>query len=367
MIELSFKPYLRDGVDVYINDKNKTVVFVFLSTRERIQLNVEDFLVILLPDMDGDHTIDDLINKAGHHNKNQVVEFVTYLESKGLLVDADWFDKLKLDKNYKARLEKQIFFLMDMTSSVEKTFHIQNKIKNTTIAIWGIGALGSWLLIELLQMGFEKIKIFDYDIVQKNDISRHAFYSEKNINLSKVDAYKKIANEINPDAIIAQSKVELTTECDLNFYLHDVDLIINCADEPYIGYTSISLSRYVIKTHKLLFVTGGFDAHLASLGEMIIPFKTPCSDCYNNYFKESLKDWKPKKHAVTDRSRGIGGIVSLNIFSASTAALSILQYFVDPDIFLSKSSGRGEFKFNDYSIDSFTVERDESCGVCGVR
>ena len=366
MIELSFKPYLRDGIDVYINDKDKTVVFVFLSTRERIQLNVEDFLVRLIPDMDGEHTVNDLIYMSGSQNKNQIVSFITYLEGKGLLVDADWFDKLELDIKYKERLEKQIYFLMDMTSSIDETFRIQNKIKNTTIAIWGIGAIGSWLLVELLQLGFEKIKIFDYDKVEKSDRSRHVFYNDQNINLLKVDAYKKIACEINPDAVISPFKVQLNTECDLDSYLHDVDLIINCADEPYIGYTSISLSRYSVKNNILLFVTGGFDAHLASLGEMIIPFNTPCSDCYNNYFKESLKGWKPVKHAVPNRDKGIGGIISLSIFSASTAALSILQYFVDSNAFLSKPSGRGEFKFDDYSIDSFTVERDKFCEVCGV-
>lgn len=366
MIKLNFKPYLRDGVDVYINDQDKTVIFVFLSTRERIQLNVEPFLVKLLPDMDGEHTVNNLIENAGGEQKNQIVSFVGYLETKGILVDAAWFEKLELEESYKARLEKQIFFLMDMTSSVDKTFSIQNKIKNSTIAIFGLGAIGSWILVELLQMGFEKIKIFDYDHVEKTDLGRHAFFCYENNGLTKPDVYKKIAKEINPKAQVNAFNMQLNAESDLDCYLDDVDLVINCADEPYIGYTSISLSRYVLKKDKLLFVAGGFDAHLASLGEMIIPFKTPCSDCYNNYFKESLKGWKPIKHVVTNRDKGIGGVVSLNIFSASSAALSILQYFVDPDLFLSKSSGRGEFKFDDYSIDSFVVAKDENCEVCSV-
>lgn len=366
MIDLKFKPYLRDGVDVYINDKDKTVVFVFLSTRERIQLNVEAYLVKLLPHMDGLHTIYDLVNMAGECNKKQITKFISYLEKKSIIVNADWFENLELDGNYKARLEKQIFFLLDMTSSIEKTLRIQNKIKNTTVAIFGIGAIGSWLLVELLQMGFEKIKILDYDQVEGSDINRHAFFTTDNIGLNKAEAYKKTALEITPDAIINSHDIQLNTECDLDVYLNNVDLVINCADEPYIGYTSINLSRYVLKKEKLLFVAGGFDAHLASLGEMIIPFKTPCSDCYNNYFKKSLKGWKPIKHAVTDRDKGIGGLISLNVFSSSSAALSILQYFVDPDRFLSSPSGRGEFKFDDYSIDSFTVKRDVNCEVCGV-
>lgn len=364
MIELSFKPYLRDGIDVYINDKDKTVVFVFLSTRERIQLNVDDYLVLLLPEMDGTNTIKDLIGLSSNENERNIISFITYLVEKGVLTDSDWFDKLKFSKEYKARLEKQIYFLMDVTSSTEEAYQVQNKIKNTSVALWGVGAVGSWVLIELLQMGFEKISIFDFDKVNESDVSRHGFFSKEYIDIPKVEAYQKIGNKINPSASITSIEISLNTETDLEFYLNDMELVINSADEPYIGYTSISLSRYCIKNNKLLFVTGGFDAHLASLGEMIVPFKTPCSDCYNSYFKKSLKDWKPVKHVITNRDKGIGGLVSLNIFSASTAMLSILQYFISPSTFLSRSSGRGEFKFDSYSIDSFTVKKDPNCEVC---
>ncbi len=367
MIELEYKPYLRDGVDVYINDKSKTVTFVFLSTRKRIQLNVEPYLVLLLPKMDGSYTVKSLADSVENKQETQVVDFILYLIQKGIVTGSDWFEKLPFKPEYKKRLEKQIYFLMDMTSSPEEAYQIQKKIKDTSVAIWGIGSIGSWLLIELLQIGFEKIKIFDFDEVVANDISRHALYSEEYLGTQKVKAYKNIGNKINPEASISSFDIALNTKCKLDSHLNDVDLIINSADEPYIGYTSIRLSRYCIANEKLLFVAGGFDAHLASLGELIVPNRTPCSDCYNTYFKESLKDWKPVKHAVPDRDQGIGGLISLSMFSASTATLSILRYFINPEDFLSESSGRGEFKFDDYSIDSFVVKKDLKCEVCGEQ
>jgi molybdopterin/thiamine biosynthesis adenylyltransferase len=364
MIDFKYQPYLRDGVDVYINDKDETVTFVFLSTRERIQLHVKDYLIDLLPSMDGINTVENLIEMVGKKKKKQVIEFVSYLNQKGVLTNMDWFEKLPFDFEYKSRLEKQIYFLMDMTQSAEKTFQVQNKIKVTNVAIWGMGGVGSWLLVELLQMGFENIKIFDFDIVNSSDISRHAFYAKDFQNVLKVNAYKEIGTAINPKANISPFEVSLKTKCELNQHLDDVDLIINTADEPYIGYTSISLSRYCVAKNKLLFVAGGFDAHLASLGEMIIPFKTPCSDCYNSYFKKSLENWKPIKHPVSNRNKGFGGLISLSIFSASTATLAILRYFIDSERFLSESSGRGEFKFDNYNIDSFVVEKNPKCEIC---
>ena len=63
------------------------------------------------------------------------------------------------------------------------------KIKEVKIAIWGIGSIGSWLLIELLQMGCEYIKILDFDIVEKSDISRHAFYSQNYNEQLKINVW----------------------------------------------------------------------------------------------------------------------------------------------------------------------------------
>lgn len=82
----------------------------------------------------------------------------------------------------------------------------------------------------------------------------------------------------------------LTTETALNSLISDTDLVINTADEPYIGYSSVLLSRYCVPRRIPLLVAGGFNAHLGSLGELIIPGVTPCADCYADYFQETLKD-----------------------------------------------------------------------------
>lgn len=363
VVDNDFCPYLRDGVDVYVNESDKTVVFVFLSTRQRIQLKVEKFLVLLLPKMDGKNNVSNLVALAGNEKRQQVIDFISYLFEKGVVTDAYWFEELPFDLDYKNKLQKQLFFLMDMTSSKSDVLRVQQKIKNSNVAIWGVGAVGSWLLVELLQMGFEKIKILDFDSVQESDISRHAFFTDSKRNMPKVDFYKELCADIEPNAKVEAYVCAVNTEIDVDKYLYDIDLIINCSDEPYIGYTSIHLSRYCVKNNKTMFVAGGFDAHLACLGELIVPHITPCSDCYNTYFKTALQGWKPIKHKVKNREKGMGGLVSLNVFSASSAALSILRYFVDP-VSMIKESGRGEFKFDDYSIDTFNVKRDENCEIC---
>lgn len=363
-------PYLRDGVDVYIEENQDSssisVTFVFLSTRKRLQVNSDPVLVKSLSLMDGENTISAIADIIGVH-RDKVLNFVQYLTDKNVVTDHDWFYNLPLDDTYKNRMKKQIYFLMDILPSWEKVLEIQTKIRNSRIAIFGIGSTGSWLMVELLQMGFETLKLYDFKKINCDSVARHAFHTNHDIGRFKVDKYRDLAKQINPDVSILAKVISINTQTDLESELDDIDIVINCADEPYIGYTSIFLSRYCISKNKKLFVAGGFDAHLGCLGEMIIPHKTPCSDCYNSYFKESLKNWKPIKHPVNNRTKGFGGLPTLSVFSASTAALSILRLFINEDELVKNAGGRGEFKFNDYSIDAFEVRRNDDCEVCGAK
>lgn len=361
------KPYLRDGVDVYIGssaDDTNDVTFVFLSTRKRVQLKIRDSLLVTLPLMNGENSIHDLHSKSGA-SIDEITKFVEYLETNGIVVPKHWLEQIFLDENYKKLLEKQLYFLLDISNKPNLVSKIQQKIKDASIAIVGTGSIGSWMLVELIQIGFEKFKIFDFKMIQEDSVSRHAFFDSTMCGQEKSEFYKNIGTKINPNVKIEDFCLSLKTEPSILNKLSDADLIINCADEPYIGYSSIFLSRYAVDKGKLLFVAGGFDAHLGCLGELIVPNKTPCSDCYNDYFRKSLKDWKPLPHPVKDRIKGFGGLPSLTAFSASTGCLAILRYFIDELAFLKRAGGRGEFKFNDYSIDAFEVSKNPDCKVCG--
>ena len=55
----------------------------------------------------------------------------------------------------------------------------------------------------------------------------------------------------------------------------NADFIINTLDEPYIGYTAAKISRICVKYKKPHYIAGGFDAHLASTGELIYSWNNP--------------------------------------------------------------------------------------------
>ena len=127
MLSLEYKPFLNEGVDVYYDDNN-LVTFVFLSTRKRIQVSAKKHLIKVLSYFDGNNTVEDIL-KAESVEREELHYFIQYLESKNILIDMKWFLKIPFDTNYKEKVKKQLFFLMDMLSSCDDVYKIQNKIK----------------------------------------------------------------------------------------------------------------------------------------------------------------------------------------------------------------------------------------------
>jgi molybdopterin-synthase adenylyltransferase len=290
-------------------------------------------------------------------------DFLQYLYGKGILVRKDWMYEA-FSPQYVARFSRQLNFFLDIEESAVAASALLRRIMECKIALIGVGAVGSWILKELVQIGFQRFVLIDPKSLSPSDRARNALFDRSLIGKPKVavaDRYIQ-SQAIDPEVRALQLPLDIDTDV-ASLIGSDVDLIINTADEPYIGATSIKLSRYCIRKGLPLLVAGGFDAHLASLSEIIVPGQTPCSDCYAMHFEEALRGWKPVSHPVVDRRQGFGGLPSMSTFAASAAVLKIVQLYAEKggDV----EQGRGEFLFDKYGIDSFKVERNPDCPTCG--
>lgn len=365
----SLRLWLRDGVDVYISP-DSVVHFVFLSTRKRLRLKVIPPLIKSLEWFDGSASVSELEARFSSEasgpeadHASSFRDFIQYLNEKGILVRKDWMhDAFPLE--YVARFSRQLNFFLDIEESAAAASTLLQRILERKVALIGVGAVGSWILKELVQIGFQRFVLIDPKLLASADRTRNAIFDHDRIGEPKVVVANRYIHSqaINPETRTLQMPLDIDTDV-ASLIGTDVDLIINTADEPYIGATSIKLSRYCIEKGLPLLVAGGFDAHLASLSEMIVPGQTPCSDCYAMHFEDALRDWKPIPHPIVDRRRGFGGLPSMSAFAASAAVLKIVRLYSEKggDV----EQGRGEFLFDKYDIDSFKVERNPDCPTCG--
>ena len=73
------------------------------------------------------------------------------------------------------------------------------KLSNSTVAVFGIGGVGSFTAEVLVRTGLGKIILIDYDIIDITNINRQIHATRKTVGKFKVDVMKERLLDINPD------------------------------------------------------------------------------------------------------------------------------------------------------------------------
>lgn len=360
---------IREGVDLYLIDDDILSVY-FMSSRKNLQFKIGKQIAGIIELIDGNRTVKEVVceynKKVNMYVNLDIVEKLFKKLEKVNIITENIIDKMNLlNEDYLRRYDRQINFFGDFLIGKYSKYKAMNKLINSNILIFGCGAIGGNIAIQLAMSGVEKFILYDNDIIQESDISRHIYFKESDIGRSKVTVLKEALIEINSNITVEIYNEMLVPDSNIEYLLDKASFVVNTADEPYIGYTSLKISRYCTQIKKAHFIAGGFDAHLASTGELIIPGITPCVDCYSNHFKEVLKGWKPSKHPVIDRYMEIGGLSSMSLFSSSYAVIEIIKYICELVDIKNYSNTRGEFLFDTMKIDYIDVKRDKNCSICG--
>ena len=84
------------------------------------------------------------------------------------------------------------------------------KIRDYTVAVVGIGGVGSVTAEMLTRCGIGKLILFDYDKVELANMNR-LFFQPHQAGLSKVAAAAKTLEGINPDVVFETHNYNITT------------------------------------------------------------------------------------------------------------------------------------------------------------
>ena len=105
----------------------------------------------------------------------------------------------------------------------------QEKISSTTVAVCGLGGLGSNIAIALARAGIEKLILIDFDKVDITNLHRQQ-YKANQIGISKAEALKYNLKEINP-YLEAQIHTVRLDENNAKDILSNADIICEAFDE----------------------------------------------------------------------------------------------------------------------------------------
>lgn len=99
---------------------------------------------------------------------------------------------------------------------------VASKLKDCTMAVCGLGGLGSNIALSLARMGVGRLKLIDFDVIIPSNINRQQYYIDQ-IGKRKTEATLENLKRVNPyidyeviDVFIDESNVgELFSGCDV--------------------------------------------------------------------------------------------------------------------------------------------------------
>lgn len=105
-----------------------------------------------------------------------------------------------------------------------------NKLKNSTIAIFGVGGVGSFAFEALVRAGVGNLVLIDNDVVDITNINRQLIANINNIGKQKVDVAKERALNINPNINIITYKEFFNEENSEQLLSNEYNYVVDCID-----------------------------------------------------------------------------------------------------------------------------------------
>jgi sulfur carrier protein ThiS adenylyltransferase len=105
---------------------------------------------------------------------------------------------------------------------------IHARIKQATVAVAGVGGLGSAVAVALARLGIGKLILADFDVVEPSNLNRQQYFVDQ-IGLPKVDAMCINLQRINPYVDVEPHQIRLTPE-NIPTLFKDADVLVEAFD-----------------------------------------------------------------------------------------------------------------------------------------
>lgn len=200
----------------------------------------------------------------------------------------------------------------DFYSTLEKRHgkKLQKKLSEVSVAVCGLGGLGSNIAVCLARMGVGRLHLIDFDEVELSNINRQQYFLSQT-GQPKTSAIKEIINRINPFCMLVIHNTKLCRE---NYaeLLKDDDIICEAFDRAeskaeLVDFVTENLpGKYIIassgmsgchtaniiKTRKIsekLYICGDFENSVEKDGTLFASRVMVCAAHQANAVVEILK------------------------------------------------------------------------------
>lgn len=225
----------------------------------------------------------------------------------------------------------------------------QMRLKGSSVAVVGLGGLGTPAATQLAAMGVGHLRLIDRDVVSESNLHRQHLYTSDDIGYPKVEVAAKRLQALNPHIDLEPIPWSIQ-EDSVEDLVRDVDAVVDGLD----NLSARFLVNRSCQKHGVPYVFAGAIETYGSVSTLI-PGETPCLECFYGDIDE---DELPKCAVVGVHPALLGVISSIEVSEAIRILLE-----KDPNL----SGQLAYLDISNLSYDSVHILKSPSCPVCGEK
>jgi molybdopterin/thiamine biosynthesis adenylyltransferase len=268
-------PVLRSGLRIGWSNNELHVILPAHNIELTFEAPPEVEVVLRL--LDGAHTVADIVDVVKQHNPSfsheALSEILDVLAENNLIFDAEQL------KGRTPLWERQLDFLDALSTVPGMGLTALRRLRDSRVAILGLGGLGSWAALFLAKAGVGKLKLIDPDRVEWHNLPVQALYGARDVGKFKVEAASEALQSATPWLEVETYKTRIENAEQLTEVLRGCSAVIGAADEPSVVHVADIVSAACHKLNIPYTVAGGYIGGTASLGSTFIPNQTTCWEC----------------------------------------------------------------------------------------
>ncbi|KAM6570295.1 hypothetical protein CsatB_018280 [Cannabis sativa] len=163
------------------------------------------------------------------------------------------------------------------------------RIRDFSVAIVGVGGVGSVAAEMLTRCGIGRLLLYDYDKVELANMNR-LFFRPEQVNMTKTDAAVQTLSDINPDVVLESYTLNITTVQGFDTFVSSlknksfrpnkegsgVDLVLSCVD----NYEArMAVNQACNELNQTWMESGVSEDAVSGHIQLLIPGETACFAC----------------------------------------------------------------------------------------
>ena len=284
---LQWRPRLR--ASLVVEREGSELLFISTSDRRVKRFAATQSVVRLIPLLNGEHTVADLVESLCGESEELVGEvcgaLLTLREERLLsksAVPGGQRRSRELTDAQIARYDRQIRLFQEICDSelvdYDEGLAAQERLASATVLVCGVGGLGSVVASSLAAAGVGTLILCDDDVIEESNLNRQLMYSLHDVGKPKVDVLAGRLAGINPQARLLPERRRIEQASDIADLVKRSDLVIGCADQPSVTVMAeITTAACWPDTPHI--IGGSYSDHVGILGLLVVPGVTACWHC----------------------------------------------------------------------------------------